>query len=110
MQEMKVLEDKITTLNQQNGQIELLWKDLYSIAERLKIVGNKLNSIDHPENKQVENSKGTLVSSKICPLPTDGLVGDLNANISYRSLLIDEFNNQIYGKLIRNLDYIEQHI
>lgn len=56
VEENKVLADKVVTLNQQNGQLESVWKDLYSIAERLKIVGNKLNSVGHPDNNQIEQN------------------------------------------------------
>lgn len=107
-----VISEKIDELQRQNCNLDSFWKDVAELSSRLRTIGNKLNSVEHPDNNQaVDIEKGQLIgkSPELKRTP-DGLVGDLNNVIGVRESLLNSWRNDLYPNLLRQINYIELHV
>lgn len=103
-----VLNSKITLLMKQHDSFESLDKDVWSIISRLTQLGMRVNSFNHPENAPKEMQGG---NEKVCKEAiSDGVIGRLDSLIDRNQDLINRFNNSTWSALLRNIEYIEQHI
>lgn len=104
------IESKLDIFQEQNRQIDTIWKDLYGFGDRLNNIAIKLNSINHPDNAlKAEVGQGKPPIDNV-PTRNDGIIGQIEAIQEEHGTLVNEFHNKIYGKLLRNIEYIEQHI
>lgn len=106
-----VLNSRISTLFHQVISLETHEKDIYQVIDRLTCLGFRTNGIDHPNNLPKPES-----INKISDVPqslkniSDGIVGRLDLLIERNEDIINRLNNGLYKTMIKNIEYLEQHI
>lgn len=110
--EQTVLQGKISKIQVSQSELERVSKDIYQFIERVKGLGLKLNSINHPSNKnEASDSKGVGIGSS-SPQPTmeDGLSMELERIYNDSKVFLREFDDKIYPLMNGYLNYLESHI
>lgn len=102
------MSDRLIKLHQQNSTGESINNDAYGILDRLRTLGNKVNSIGHPDNQESEKISNSSDRETIPKQSADGLVGEIDSVLNKREDLIYEWNERIFPALLRNLNYLEQ--
>lgn len=86
-------------------------KDVFNLIDRVRAIGCRLNSINHPDSRsKISVDPSNKLSDEPAKMNADGLEGDLNNVIDENQNFIDNWNNNLYADLSKYIGYIESHI
>ena len=91
---------------------ESIMRDMYNISERLKNIGMRLNSVNHPDNKLKEGQAvpNVLIEDLSDGSDGDGVMGQLSKLIRQTTKFGENYNKYALPLIYSYLSYIEEHI
>ncbi len=111
-----IIPAKVNQIYAQTNELnENIAKDILNITERIKSIGLKFNSINHPFNitnnrDGCEVNASSSLKEQVKPALVDGLEGALNNVIDNGQSFINRWHNTYYRDLMVYIEYIEKHI
>ena len=88
---------------------ENVLQDIYNISDRLRAIGMRLNSTNHPDNNPKDDAK-TQGSDIIEDPVADGVVGEINYVIRKAGNFADDYRKRALPMIMSYLSYVEDYI